>query len=407
MDDQQDQQQSRRGPLVGLRVIELGSIVAASFAARQLGDLGADVIKVETADNPDPLRGWGQGSVDGHGLWWSVQNRNKSLVTIDLRRPEGQELFRRLCAESDVLVENLRPGTLERWGLGYDALAAVNPGLVLGRISGFGQTGPRRRRPGFAAVAEAVSGMRALNGFPDRPPPRTGLSLGDSIAGLFAVQGILAALHERQSSGLGQQIDVSLVESCLAMMEGAIAEYDRLGTERVPTGTRIPGVVPSNVYRTLDGCWFVIAASQQRMYERLAALIDRGLQHDPRFATHESRSEHQQELEDIVAGWAAQYTAGELDQLLAGIEVAGGPVHPISGVLADEQLLSRGAFVPHGDAHVGGFRAQGVMPVLSRTPGEVAWSAHWTPGADNDETFGRVVGLSQPERDELRDQKVI
>lgn len=395
------------GPLAGVRVLELGSIVAASFAARMLADLGAEVIKVEGPQNLDPLREWGQGSVEGRSLWWAIQSRNKKLVTLDLHGEEGQKLFRELAADSDVVIENFRPGTLERWNLDYSALAAVNPGLILARISGFGQTGPYRRRPGFAAVAEAMSGMRYINGYPDQAPPRVGLSLGDSIAGTFAVQGILAALHERHTSGLGQEIDVSLIESCLAMMEGAVAEYDRLGIVRQPTGTRIPGVAPSNVFRTSDGLWFVIAASQQRMFERLCVTMGQPqLVSDERFSTHESRVRNQVELEELVGSWASERTAAQLQELLEDSAIAAGPVYTIAQLVEDPQIRARGSLITH---HVdsGDFLAQGVTPRLSRTPGSVRWSGQWEPGQHNADVFGRILGYDAGQLEELSDRRVI
>lgn len=395
------------GPLDGVRVLELGSIVAASFAARLLGDLGAEVIKIEARTNPDPLRHWGQGSVEGRSLWWGIQSRNKKLVTLDLHGAEGQRLFRELVANSDVVVENFRPGTLERWNLGYDVLGTVNPGIILARISGFGQTGPYRRRPGFAAVAEAMSGMRYINGYPDQAPPRVGLSLGDSLAGMFAAQGILAALHERETSGRGQEVDVSLIESCLALMEGAVAEYDRLGVVRQPTGTRIPNVSPSNIFRTADGLWFVIAASQQRMFERLAATMGRpDLITDERFATHEGRAANQVELEDIVSEWAGRRTAAELQHALEDSAIAAGPVYTMAEVVSDPQLRARESFVPH-HTEAGDFLAQNVTPRLSRTPGSVRWAGQWEPGAHNGEVFGSLLGYTAEELDRLAADLVI
>ncbi|MDR7188224.1 formyl-CoA transferase [Microbacterium sp. BE35] len=395
------------GPLNGVRVLELGSIVAASFAARMLADLGAEVIKIEGPDNLDPLREWGQGSVDGRSLWWSIQSRNKKLVTLDLHGDEGQRVFRDLAATSDVIVENFRPGTLERWNLGYDTLSAINPRLILARISGFGQTGPYRRRPGFAAVAEAMSGMRYINGYPDQAPPRVGLSLGDSIAGVFASQGILAALHERQRSGLGQEIDVSLVEACLAMMEGAVAEYDRLGIVRQPTGTRIPGVAPSNVFKTSDGLWFVIAASQQRMFERLCDTMGRPeLITDERFRTHEARVRHQVVLEDLVGEWAGEHTAAQLQEMLEDSQIAAGPVYTIAELVNDPQIIAREALITH-EVDTGDFIAQGITPRLSRTPGSVRWSGPWNPGSHNDEVFGDLLGYDEAQRDQLSDRRVI
>lgn len=396
------------GPLVGLRVIELGSIVAASFASRMLADLGAEVIKVEGPDNLDPLREWGQGSVDNRALWWTVQSRNKKLATLDLHTDEGQRLLRDLCVESDVLIENFRPGTLERWNLGYPELAAANKRLILARISGFGQTGPYRRRPGFAAVAEGMSGMRYINGHPGQAPPRVGLSLGDSVAGLFAAQGVLAALYERDRSGLGQEIDVSLVESCLALMESAVAEYDRLGRIRQPTGTMIPGVSPSNVFKTKDDKWFIIAASQARMFERLClAMGDPAIAFDERFNTHDGRRDNQAELESMIAEWTRGFTSEELEVILEEHAIAAGPVYAMDEVVNDRQLQARGAFVVHNDEKAGDFLAQGVTPRLSRTPGSVRWSGAWEPGADNDYVFGSILKIDAPERHELTRRHII
>lgn len=396
------------GPLTGLRVIELGSIVAASFASRMLADLGAEVIKIEGPDNLDPLREWGQGSVEGRALWWTIQSRNKKLATLDLHTEEGQGLLRDLCRESDVLIENFRPGTLERWNLGFEELSKVNKRLILARISGFGQTGPYRRRPGFAAVAEGMSGMRYINGHPGQAPPRVGLSLGDSLAGLFAAQGVLAALYERSESGLGQEIDISLIESCLAMMESGVAEYDRLGKIRQPTGTGIPGVSPSNVFKTKDGNWYIIAASQARMFERLCvAMGDPALALDTRFSTHDGRRDNQDELESIIAEWTVQFTSKELEEMLEFNAVAAGPVYSIAEVVSDEQLQARDAFVIHHDDKAGDFLAQGVTPKFSRTPGTVRWSGPWTPGAQNKEVFGSILKLNETQLEDLTQRRVI
>lgn len=396
------------GPLSGLRVIELGSIVAASFAARMLADLGAEIIKIEGPSNLDPLREWGQGSVNGHGLWWTVQSRNKKLVTLDLHSEEGQRLFVELSDKSDIIIENFRPGTLEKWNLGYDRLSKNNVRLILARISGFGQTGPYRRRPGFAAVAEAMSGMRYINGYPGQAPPRIGLSLGDSIAGMFAAQGVLAAVFERSSSGTGQVIDISLAESCLAMMEGAVAEYDRLGTVRGPTGTRIRGVSPSNLFVTSDGVWFIIAASQQRMFEHLCGCMGReDLITDSRFSTHPARSVNQTELEDLVGEWAKGYTSEELQKILDEANIAAGPVYSMDEVVQNEQFLARDAFVTHTDDEAGDFIAQGVTPKFSRTPGGLRWSGPWTPGSHNAEIYGELLNINDDQLGRLKDLRVV
>jgi formyl-CoA transferase len=260
------------GPLQGLRVVELGSVVSGPFCTRLLADLGAEVIKAEAPHRPDPLRDWGRGSYHGHKLWWPLQSRNKKLITCDLTEPAGQDLMLRLTAISDVVVENFRPGTLERWNLGYERLAEANRGLILARVSGYGQTGPYAERAGFASVAEAMGGLRYINGHPGQAPPRMGISLGDELAGMFAMQGILAALHWRDTAGAGegQVVDVSLLESCYALLESTVPEYDLLGLVRQPSGSRLPGIAPSNVFATVDRRWVVIAANQDTVFARLA-----------------------------------------------------------------------------------------------------------------------------------------
>jgi formyl-CoA transferase len=337
-----------------------------------------------------------------------VQSRNKKLVTLDLGR--GQDLFLRLVEHSDAVIENFRPGTLERWGLGYERLRDVNPGLVLVRISGDGQTGPRAARPGFASVAEARSGLRSLNGYQGQPPPRNGISLGDSLASLFATIGALAALlhRERSADGRGQVVDVSLTESCLALLESAIPEYDRLGLAREPMGSRLNGVPPSNIFRTRDDRWIVIAANHDTLFRRLCEAMGRPeLADDARFATHVTRGERQDEIEEIVAEWARSHDASEIDEVLAAAGVACGPVNTIADVVADEHLHDRGAFVVQHDEEFGAFLGPGVVPQLSATPGSVRWSGRWTPGADNDEVFGDLLGLSGEERELLREGGVI
>ncbi|MEN3281808.1 MAG: formyl-CoA transferase [Solirubrobacteraceae bacterium] len=379
------------GPLDGLRVIELGSIVAAPFAARLVADLGADVIKVEAPDAPDAMRGWGHGTVDGRSLWWPLQARNKRLVTINLRQQQGQDLFTDLAAGVDAVIENFRPGTLERWNLGYERLAEANPGLVLVRISGFGQTGPSAPRASYAAVAEAVGGLRYINGYGDRPPPRFGISLGDSLGSLFAVQGLLAAIHERDvtGSGLGQIVDVSLAESSFALLESAVAEYDRLGIVREPSGSRLKNVAPSNLYTTRDEQWVVIAANQDSLFRRLCAAMGRPeLATDSRFADHASRSRHQDEIEQLVQDWARAHEAAELEAVLEAHGVAFGRVQSVRDIVADPQYRAREMLVEHDDEALGPILGPGVVPKFSRTPGAIRWSGRWEAGRDNAEVLG-------------------
>src|SRR5262249_37254537 len=284
-------------------VIELGMLLAGPFCGRLLGDMGADVIKIESPGQPDPLRDWGKARYEGHSLWWPVQSRNKRCCTLNLRTERGQELLLELVKHADALVENFRPGTLERWKIGPAELLEANPKLVIARVSGYGQTGPYAARAGFASVAEAMGGLRHINGFPGEDPPRMHISLGDSLAGMFAAQGILAALYRRDAlGGSGQVVDVSLMEACFSLLESSVPEYDRLGIVRGPGGTGLQGVAPSNIFKSRDGRRIVIAANADGVFRRLAeAMRQPELADDPRFATHLARGEHQLEIEAIVA----------------------------------------------------------------------------------------------------------
>jgi formyl-CoA transferase len=306
-------------------------------------------------------------------------------------------------------VENFRPGTLERWGLGYDVLSEVNPGLVLARVSGYGQTGPLASRPGFASVAEAMGGLRYINGYPDQPPPRTGISLGDSLAGMFAMIGVLTALYHRDArGGRGQVVDVALTEACLALLESAIPEYDRAGEVRQPSGARLDKLAPSSIFATSDGRWMVIAANQDELFHRLCHVMGRPeLAYDPRFATHLARGEHQLEIEAVVAEWAAQRPAAEIDRLLGEAGVVCGPVYTVADIVADEQFRSREALVTHHDEDLGPILGPGIMPKLSQTPGAVRWSGPWRPGTHNREVLEGIVGLAADEVDRLEREGIV
>jgi succinyl-CoA---D-citramalate CoA-transferase len=397
------------GPLEGVRILELGTLLAGPFAARLLADLGAEVIKVEAPDRPDPVREWGNGDVHGRRLWWPTHSRNKKLITLDLRRPEGQQLCLRLAERCDAVLENFRPGTLERWKLGWDELRAANPGLVLVRVSGYGQDGPYRSRAGYASVAEAMSGLRYLSGFPDEPPPRIGISLGDSLGAVFAVQGLLAALYRRDAlGGGGQVVDVSLVESCFALLESVAAEYAALGRVRQPTGTRLAGIAPSNIFRSRDGRWVVIAANQDTVFARLCAAIGRPeLVDDERFGTHGARGEHQDELDAIIGDWAARHDARELDELLNRAGVVAGPVYTIADIFEDPHFRERGMIVEHNDPELGVLLGPNVVPRFSETPGSVRWTGPWQPGAHNSEVYGELLGLDAAELEKLERAGVV
>jgi formyl-CoA transferase len=398
------------GPLAGIRVVELGMLLAGPFTGRLLGDMGAEIIKVEPPGKPDPLREWGKARYQGRSLWWGVQSRNKKCVTLDLRTERGQELLVELVRQSDVVVENFRPGTLEKWNLGWDELQKANPGLVLCRVSGYGQTGPYSPRAGFASVAEAMGGLRHLNGFPGEPPPRLHLSLGDSLAGMFAAQGILAALYRRDAlgGGRGQVVDVSLLESCFALLESTVPEYDRLGIVRGPGGTGLKGVAPSNIFRSRDGKWMVIAANADNVFRRLcAAMGSPELADDERFATHLARGEHQEEIEGIVAEWAGGLDAAEIDRVLNEAGVICGPIYTIADIFEDEHFRAREMLVEHEDPEFGTYIGPGIVPKFSETPGEVRWSATWEHGSHNSEIFGGLLGLSDEALAELKAEGVL
>ena len=398
------------GPLAGVRVVELGQLLAGPFTGRLLGDLGAEIIKVEAPGHPDPIRDWGKARYEGRSLWWPVQSRNKKCITLNLRHEEGQRLLLRLVEHADVLVENFRPGTLERWNLGYERLSEVNPGLVLARVSGYGQTGPYAKRAGFASVSEAMGGIRHISGFPGEPPPRMHISLGDSLAGMFAAQGILAALYWRDAlgGGLGQVVDVSLMEASFALLESTVPEYDRLGIVRGPQGTNLKGIAPSNIFKSSDDTWMVIAANADKVFRRLCDAIGRPeLADDERFATHLARGDNQEEIEGIVAEWAARHTAKEIDEILNEAGVICGPIYTIADIFDDPQYRAREMLVTHVDPEFGEYVGPGIVPKLSRTPGGVRWSATWEEGSHNREIYGDLLGLADEELERLSAEGVL
>jgi crotonobetainyl-CoA:carnitine CoA-transferase CaiB-like acyl-CoA transferase len=398
------------GPLAGVRVVELGMLLAGPFAGRLLGDMGAEIVKVEPPGQPDPLREWGKARYEGRSLWWPVQSRNKKCVTLNLREEEGQKLLLRLVQQSDVLVENFRPGTLEKWRVGPEQLWEANPKLVIARVSGYGQTGPYAPRAGFASVAEAMGGMRYINGFPGDPPPRIHISLGDSLAGMFAVQGILAALYRRDAlgGGRGQVVDVSLMEACFALLESTVPEYDRLQIVRGPGGTGLAGVAPSNIFKASDDKWMVIAANADGVFGRLCTAMGRPeLADDPKYETHLARGENQQELEGIVAEWAGRHTAAEIDRLLNDAGVICGPIYTIADIFEDEQFHAREMLVKHSDPEFGEYIGPGIVPKFSETPCEVRWSATWEEGSHNRDVYGGLLGLSDDELARLEQAGVL
>ena len=361
----------QRGPLAGIKVLELGQLIAGPFAARVLGEFGAEVIKIEPPGSGDPLRSWRKVH-EGTSLWWYVQSRNKQSVAVDLRKPAGQAIVRRLAQEADILIENFRPGTMERWGLGYEALVAANPGLIMMRLSGFGQTGPMREMAGFGAVGEAMGGMRYVNGFIDQPPARLNLSIGDSLTALHGVIGALMALHERRASGRGQVIDVALYESVFNMMESLIPEYSFDGTVRQRMGAQLAGIVPSNTYQSRDGVHIVIAANGDSIFKRLMRVMARDdLADDPQLADNAGRVRRQQELDDTISAWCASHEAAAVIAMLQSAEVPHGKIFSAADIHHDPQYRAR-EMILEGTLPDGRPLAMpGIVPKLSRTPGEM------------------------------------
>lgn len=381
------------GPLTDLRVVELGTLIAGPFCGQLFGDMGAEVIKVEPPGTGDPMRAWGRGLP----VWWPVIARNKKSVTLNLREPRGQQLLRDLAAHADVLIENFRPGTLERWGLDYDALSAVNERLVMVRVSGFGQTGPYARRAGYGSVGEAMGGIRYLAGDPDRPPSRVGLSIGDSLAATFACVGALAALHDRERTGKGQVVDSAIYEAVLAVMESTVPEYTQGGTIRERSGAILPKTAPSNVYPTADGETIVMGANQDSVFARLAeAMGQPALAADPHYADHVARGEHQDELDEIIAGWTATMEADPLLDVLEDHGVPAGRIFRAPEMLTDPHFQARDAIVDVAHPLFERLKMQNVFPKLSRTQGTVRWPGPEL-GAHNAEVYGGLLGLSGDE----------
>ncbi|MGA8007677.1 MAG: CoA transferase, partial [Burkholderiales bacterium] len=329
------------GPLAGVRVLELGSLIAGPFCAKTLADFGAEVVKVEPPGDGDPLRRWRK-MRNGVSLWWQVQSRNKRSVTLDLRKPEGQEAVRRLAAKSDVVIENFRPGAMERWNLGWDRLSAANPKLVMVRISGYGQSGPYRDRPGFAAIAEAVGGLRYVTGYPDRPPVRPNLSIGDTLASLHGVIGALLALRHIQAGGGGQVIDVALYESVFNVMESLLPEYDAQGVVRERSGSSLPGIAPSNLYPCKDGSFVLIAGNADSLYRRLMSAIGReDLRDDPALAKNDGRAAQMERIDTAIAEWTSRFTQEEVLRKMEQAEVPAGRIYSAADIAADPHYAAR------------------------------------------------------------------
>jgi len=400
-------QTRRKGPLAGLRVIDAGNMIAGPLAATQMADFGADVIKLELPGSGDSMRHWTP-MKEGLSLWWKVIARNKRLITLTLSNPRGQELFRELVREADVLIENYRPGTFERWGLGYEELARINPRLVMVRVSGFGQTGPYAKRGGYGTIAEAFSGIPSFTGAPDRPPTLPGFPMADSVASTFAAMAAMFAVYNRDhGGGRGQEIDVSLYEPLFRLVESQVIGFDQLGIVKQRQGNRLAEDSPRNTYQTRDGRWVGISASSQRTFERLAqALGMPELIVDPRFVDNALRCEHDVALDEIIAGWFRERDCAAVMALFEEAEVVAGPVLDISDIVRDPHYQARANIVSVSDDDFGEVRMQGVVPRFLDTPGEVRHAGR-ALGADNREVYQGMLGLSQQEFDALSAQGVI
>jgi formyl-CoA transferase len=394
----------RKGPLTDIRLIELGQLIAGPFCGQLMGDMGADVIKVEPPGQGDPMRVWGRGEFP---LWWAVCARNKRVVTANLREPEGQELVRNLVAQADMVLENFRPGTLERWGLGYEELSAINPGLIMIRVSGFGQTGPYSSRAGYASIGEAMGGMRYLCGEPDRQPSRAGLSIGDSLAATYACMGALAALHHRDKTGEGQVIDASIFESVLSVMEATIPEYTVSKHVRERSGATLPNVAPSNIYDCKDGI-FLIAANQDTVFKRLSAIIGRPeLADDERYSSHTARGANMQELDGIINEWTKTRTVEEVDKLMQEAGVPAGRIYRAPDMLADPHFQARDSIVDMPTDDWPDLKMQNIFPRMSKTQGEIRWTGNTVLGAHNEEVYGELLGLTDEQLASLRENSII
>jgi formyl-CoA transferase len=395
------------GALSDLRVIELGTLLAGPFCGQILGDMGAEVIKIEPPGQGDPLRVWGRHDDPGApSLWWPVVSRNKKCVTLDLRQREGQEVLKEMAANADFLLENFRPGTLEKWGLGFDTLSAINPRLIMIRVSGYGQTGPYAHRAGFGAIGEAMGGLRYVVGDPTTPPSRMGISIGDSLAATFACVGALSALHHREKTGRGQVVDSAIYEAVLNMMESLITEYDRTGYIRERTGAILPKIAPSNVYPTADSM-VLIAANQDTVFKRLCEAMGRAdLLADPRYAGHHARGQNQDQLDEIIGRWTATIPTREVLALMDAHGVPAGLIYRAPDMLEDPQFAAREAIVTVKHPEFGDLKMQNVAPKLSATPGRIRWVAP-ALGQHNDEIYLGSMQMPAARYADLKSRKVI
>ena len=397
------------GALKDVRVIELGQLIAGPFCGQLLGDMGAEIIKVEPPQidgkgGGDPMRDWGHGE---EKLWWEVVARNKKSVSANLRVPEGQEIVRKLAARADILIENFKPGTMEKWGLGPDVLHAINPRLIIVRVSGYGQTGPYSSRAGFGGIGEAMGGWRYIVGDPDRPPSRMGVSIGDSLAATYGCMGALAALHARTRTGKGQVVDSALYEAVLQVMESLVPEYMVSNHTRKRSGSILEGIAPSNVYPTSDG-EYLIGANQDAVFARLCQAMGRPeLARDERYATHVARGRNLRELDELIADWTRTLTVAELEALMIEHSVPAGKMYRAPEMLEDPHFAARETLVEVESERWGKFKMQNSFPKLSDTPGSIRTLAPTEIGQHNAEVYGRMLGIDAAELARLKEAKAI
>ena len=398
-----------KGPLAGITVVEMGQLIAGPFCGQLLGDMGADVIKLEPPGEigkggGDPMRGWGGGE---QPMWWEVIARNKRAVSCNLRDAEGQALARRLIARADILIENFRPGTLEKWGLSPDVLMAGNPGLIIVRVSGYGQSGPYSSRAGFGGIGEAMGGWRAIVGDPDRPPSRMGVSIGDTLAATYGAMGALAALNHRHATGKGQIVDSALYEAVLQVMESLVPDYVASGYVRERSGSVLPGIAPSNVYPCKDG-EYLIGANQDTVFGRLCDAMGRPeLAKDPRYVNHVARGKHQEELDALIGDWTKTLTIAELEDKMVAADVPAGRLYRPRDMLDDPHFQAREAIIGVPHPRWGEVKMQNVFPKLSATPGSVRRRAPETIGQDNADVYGEMLGLDEAALAELQARGII